>query len=389
MKNSEYDVVIIGAGPAGCVAARFVAMAGYSVLLLEKRPVVGAPVRCGEATGSRWRLAEYGPLPEESIETDINGVILYGPHNIRINYRKPQIGLMLDRLKFDPWYAALAMEAGAELVLSARACDIRPVQNNRREVVVELEGEKRVVQARMVIGADGVEALSGRWTGLETRQLPPHTCSAIELKLDLLIPEKDSLVFWHGHDHINNGYIWAFPKVKSGITNFGAGFLFPKLGTPSIKEVATKWLEKLYPGAKVLDVMGGTDPVSGTLRQTVADNFLLAGDAAHHTNPMTGGGIAAAMRAGKIAAQVVDAGLKIGNLSESFLQAYHRRCWDAFGRNHQRELGIRRFLLGLNRPDQIEFYRILQTWVEKGKQGAILRHPLSMAKLGYRFWRSS
>ncbi|HSQ41260.1 MAG TPA: NAD(P)/FAD-dependent oxidoreductase, partial [Fibrobacteraceae bacterium] len=275
MKSNEYDVLVIGAGPAGSVAARHVALCGYKVLLIEKRPVVGVPVRCGEATGEREKLAIYAPVNEDFIETEITGAILHAPGGISIRAKIPRTTLMLDRLKFDPWMAHCAAEAGAELLTGARAKDVRPVQNGFREIPVDFEGAEHLVRARIVIGADGVEALSGRWTGLRCRMMPPTTCSAIELKLDVLDENSDCLTFWQGHDSINDGYVWSFPKAKSKTTNFGAGFITPRLHTPNILEVAMKWKEKFYPKANVTGCWGGAVPVSGVLEESVSDNFLL------------------------------------------------------------------------------------------------------------------
>ena len=64
-----------------------------------------------------------------------------------------------------------------------------------------------------------------------------------------------------------------------------------------------EWLYKLFPGAKINHVVGGAIPVSSVLKDYTLDRFALVGDAAHHTNPLTGGGIAAAMRAGRFCAQ--------------------------------------------------------------------------------------
>jgi len=389
LKENEYDVLVIGAGPAGSVAARHCALRGYKVLLIEKRPVIGAPVRCGEATGEREKLAIYAPVNEDYIETDITGAILHATGGISIKAKIPRTTLMLDRLKFDPWLASQAEAAGAEVVTSARATNVGSVVNGKREVPIIIDGAEHLIKARVVIGADGVEALTGRWTGLKCRMIPPSTCSAIELKLEGVCENPDCLTFWQGRDSINDGYVWAFPKVKSGTTNFGAGFITPKLNTPNILEVALKWKETLYPNMKLLGTWGGAVPVSGVLEESVSDNFLLVGDAAHQTDPMTGGGIAAGMRGGWLAARTIDEAFKEGDLSYNSLKRYNKYVWDYIGKGHSFQLKARQWILALNREEQIEFYTLFKHWAEQGQSAVktILHHPLITAKLSFNYIR--
>lgn len=389
MKNTEYDVLVIGAGPGGSVLARNVARLGYSVLLIEKRPVIGAPVRCGEATTGLADLNKhYGPIHEDCIETVINGMYMVGPGGMTIRATMPEIGVMLDRLKFDPWLAKLAADAGAEVVVNARAKDIGPVQNGMRAVPVVIDGAEVLVRARMVVGADGIEALSGRWVGIDTRQLPPKTCSAIELKVEGILTDPDYLTFWQGHDFINDGYIWSFPKVKSNTTNFGAGFLTPKLGSENIYEVTKKWLAKLYPDAKVLDVVGGVVPVSGNLSDVTRERFFMVGDAAHHCNPLTGGGIAAAMRAGQLGAKAIGEAFEAGDFSHEFLKRYERSVYESFGKTHEMQLKARRFVLSRSPAEQAQLYDVFKVFFEQGGKWGVLRNsPLKAAKLAYQYMR--
>lgn len=383
MKENEYDVLVIGAGPAGSVAARHCALRGYKVLLIEKRPVVGAPVRCGEATGEREKMAIYAPVNEDYIESDITGAILHATGGISIKAKLRTTTLMLDRLKFDPYLASQAAAAGAEVVTNARAKDVRPVQNGYREVPIDFDGAEHLIRAKVVIGADGVESLTGRWTGLKCRMIPPTTCSAIELKLDVLDEHKDCLTFWQGRDSINDGYVWSFPKVKSGVTNFGAGFITPKLNTPNIYDIAMEYKEKLYPKANVIGCWGGAVPVSGVLEEAVADHFLLVGDAAHQTDPMTGGGIAAGMRGGWLAARTIDEAFKAGDFSYGFLKRYNQYVWERIGKGHATQLKVRRWILDMDRDAQIEFYSFFKYWAEGSQKfpSTILKHPLLASKI--------
>jgi digeranylgeranylglycerophospholipid reductase len=366
LKSRSYDVVVIGAGPSGSLCARNLAAKGYHVLLAEKRPVVGVPVRCGEATSRRARLSEFVEINEDTIETDLHGVILHGPGGISVRYDKPDVGLMLDRALFDQDVARQAQRAGAELCVNTRIQGISPVKDGVRElrIVDETTKQESVITAKLVVGADGAEALSGRWVGLKTRQLPPQVCSAIELRVDAMDANPNHLTFWQGHESVNKGYVWVFPKVKSKVVNLGSGVLTPKLGEKNMYDLSMEYKNRLFPDAKVLEVHGGAVPVSGNMLEFVADRFLLCGDAAHHTNPLTGGGIASGMLGATLASKWIDEGLKTGDLSKGFLMHYQQECWDQFGKNHRHQMRIRDFVVDLPLPAQTAFYRIFRDMVK-------------------------
>jgi digeranylgeranylglycerophospholipid reductase len=233
----------------------------------------------------------------------------------------------------------------------------------------------------MVISAEGVEARIGRSLGLKCLQAPTMTCTGVDIQVEGLLTKPDYLTFWQGHDFINDGYIWSFPKQKSNVTNFGAGFLFGGKHEKNILETTQEWLDKLFPGSKVNKVVGGLVPVSSTLKSYILDRFALVGDAAHHTNPLTGGGIAAAMRAGRYCANTVHQGLECGNLSKAFLKNYENTCYLKFGSTHNFEFKFRKFLLNIDRDEQIGLYKVLQGFAQSGyKKTAFLKTPLQTAK---------
>jgi digeranylgeranylglycerophospholipid reductase len=364
VKAAHYDVVVVGAGPSGSLCARNLARAGYQVLLCEKRPVVGFPVRCGEATGPRKRLSDFMTVNEDYIETTITGAIMHAPGGTSIRYDAGrELGTMLDRTLFDQDVANQAVREGAELQTNARVVEVSGVVDNKRTLTIEQNGQTFDITASMVVGADGAESLIGRKAGFKTRQTPPGSCTAIELRVRVMDPNPHHLTFWSGQDTINNGYVWVFPKVKSGVVNLGCGEQIPKLGAKSMLEIAMEFKERLYPGAEVEAVHGGCVPVSGNLEEYSTDRLLLCGDAAHHTNPLTGGGIMSGIVGGETAAIWIDKGFKAGDLSATFLKQYEAHCWQRFGRNHKREMGLRDAIMGLPARDQEWFYRVFQDMI--------------------------
>ena len=391
VKRTEYDVLVIGAGPGGSVAARNLAKRGFSVLLVEKREKIGFPVRCGEASTKLDRLQEeFGPIDPDCIETELNGLFVYGPGGIELDCKMPGVGVMLNREKFDPWLAHLAEMDGAEVETFARAAAVGNVENGFRTVSVVTARGTETVRAKMVIAADGVESRIGRMAGLDSIQKQGTTCTGVDIQVRGLLTRPDYLTFWQGADYINNGYIWSFPKAKSGVTNFGAGFLVSDVKDKCIEDVAFEWLHRLFPKAEVVEnhVVGGLVPVSGNLPHTVKDHLLLVGDAAHHTNPLTGGGIATAMRGGLLAAEVVGTGLRLGNLSEDYLRLYENLCMRSFGKKHLQIMKFRRFLTSRNREDQIRLYKIIGTYLDGNQRPAsLLKMPLEVLKFAVEYLR--
>jgi len=158
--------------------------------------VVGVPVRCGEATGPSARIADFTALDEAWIETRFSGVVFHGPGEVSFKYDAGrELGIMLDRRLFDQHLAREAEAAGAHLRTATRVVTFTDVVDGARTVTLERDGQTFTVKAKMVVGADGAESLTGRIVGLKTRQLPPATCTAIELRIRAQDPNPDCLTF--------------------------------------------------------------------------------------------------------------------------------------------------------------------------------------------------
>ncbi|MDD3136559.1 MAG: FAD-dependent oxidoreductase, partial [Methanoregula sp.] len=123
MKN-KYDVLVIGGGPAGALAARTAVEKGLSALLVEKRPAIGAPVRCAEGLGKE-ALAEFMEPDERWISAEMTGAGIVAPDGFEMRLESAmagsKVGYILDRKVFDRDLVWQAADAGAEISVKTRA----------------------------------------------------------------------------------------------------------------------------------------------------------------------------------------------------------------------------------------------------------------------------
>ena len=110
-KPLSYDVVIIGAGPGGSMAAKSAALNGTNVLMVEKRQEIGSPVRCAEGVG--WKtLEDLVDIDPKWVCAEIHATRIYAPDGSCVTLEKPKSGLVLERKIFDKDLAILAAQAG-------------------------------------------------------------------------------------------------------------------------------------------------------------------------------------------------------------------------------------------------------------------------------------
>ena len=377
MNHVTCDVAVIGGGPAGLVAARELAAANpaLDVVLLERDRAVGAPVRCGEGVGSAGVSEFIDPVGAPWIARRISRVIFWAPDGTEVRVAEGDVGYVLDRTRFEPALAAQAGAAGAEIWLATEATGMRRV-GDRWEIDVRGQRGDLRLSARVVIGADGVESLVGRWAGLDTRVPARDMESCAQYVVQGIDFDPDAIYLHFGEAIAPGGYAWVFPKGV-GVANVGLGIVALK----GEKRPARAWLDRyvdtFFPtGTRTGFTVGGVI-VHTTVKQTVADGVLLCGDAAHMVNPLSGGGIVNAMKAGRLAAHVVVDALKRGDTSARALSRYHNEWMSLLGDDHVRFYRVKE---ALNKFDDSFFNKLARTVSDiplpKRTLGRIFAHAL-------------
>ncbi len=330
--RTEYDVVVVGAGPAGTTTARFIAGQGVSVLVLEKDRDVGYPVRCGEAV-SRAGVEEFITPDDKWISAKINKFSMIAPNGEEVILPLEEEGFILERKIFDYVLGQKAVEAGAEILTRAYVHGLIFDGGKVAGVKFTHIGEEKEIHSKIVIGADGVESRVGRWAGLKTYVDFREMESAVQVTVGGLNDiRQDTCYFYFGQEYAPEGYLWVFPKGNNS-ANIGLGVSGNIGKKRSALSFLNYFLEKNYPNAGILTQVAGGVPCTITLEKITAPGLMLVGDAARQVNPLSGGGIISGMIGGKIAGKIAARAVKENK--PELISLYEKEWDERLGRRHR------------------------------------------------------
>jgi digeranylgeranylglycerophospholipid reductase len=345
----DIDVLVIGAGPAGAIAAREAKRAApeLDVLLLERDRAVGAPVRCAEGVGDAGLREFADPDGASWVARKITRVIFLAPDDTEVKIAERDVGWILDRTRFDAHLAAQAVGAGAELLVGTEATGMRRDDGHWSVTTRGGRGRDTTYRARVVIGADGVEAMVGRWAGLDTRVPARDMESCAQYLIQGIDFDPDAIYLQFGKRIAPGGYAWLFPKGE-GVANVGLGLVALRTDGRNAREYLDAWVAHRYRGGARTGYTVGGVITHTTIKQTYADGVLVAGDAAHMINPLSGGGIVNAMKAGRLAGCTAAAAIREGDTSGSRLSRYHAAWMQLLGDDHLKYYRIKQALEDLD-----------------------------------------
>ena len=343
-----YDVVVVGAGPAGSMAAKTAAELGLNVLLVEKRQEIGTPVRCAEGV-SRENIERFFEVDKKWIAAEVVGAKIYAPDKTEVVMSEEmagnEVGYVLERKIFDRHVARLAAKAGAEVYVKTAVTDFER-KNGALRVKLRKLGEEWEVETKILIGADGVESRIGRKAGIIKTLKMNEVESCTQYLMTGLDIDENYTYFYLGREVAPGGYAWIFPK-GNGSANVGIGVL-PKMAQKTAKEYLDAFIEREGIEGKIVEVVAGAVPVYGEVETAVADNIMLAGDAAYHADPITGGGIANALAAGYYAGKVAAEAVERGDFSARFLKKYDELWKKDFGKRLSRNKKLQKKFLEMD-----------------------------------------
>ena len=347
----DYDVIVVGAGPGGSFAAKTAAAAGASVLLIDRRKEIGAPVRCGEGISQNW-LTTLGLKADPAWAAyQIAGARLFSPEGRSIKVEEPDTkGYVVERKIFDKTLAADAGRAGADIMVKTEVTGV--LKDGSKVTGIEAighDGQKFTARSKVLIAADGAESTVARMAGLNTVAALYDTDFGYEYEM-VNVDCEPYIDLYFGTKIAPRGYVWIFPK-RADVANVGIGI--GGLEKPNAKLYLDKFVKE-HPRlkkAQPIDIKGGAIPVGEPLHNVTADGLMVIGTAAHQVDPIHGGGMGLAADAGRIAGEMAAAAIKAGDVSGKRLDAYRVEWEKRHAGKMMSRLRLRKVLERLNDDD--------------------------------------
>lgn len=340
----DYDVVILGGGPAGSTAAMYLAKAGVSVLLVDKEKFPRDKT-CGDAQGRKAAnilkelgiYEEYENLPGQKIY----GITLSSPNGTRVDVDvesrdKPAPGYTHKRKVFDNFLYNAAKKRVETKLLTVS--DVIVEGKNVKGVVGTNEkGQREEVRCKLLLAADGAMSVVAQKFKMNDNPTDHHI-SALRIYYKNVTGLNDRIEI-HLVESLLPGYFWIFP-LPNNEANVGLGMIIKDMQKKKInlKEAVLKEInenplfKERFKKAKIIeDVKGWTLPIASHHRKCYGNGFMLLGDAAGLIDPLSGEGVGNAMISGKVAAQITVEAIQKNDFSEKALKKYDKSLWDIIG----------------------------------------------------------
>ncbi len=373
----EWDVIVVGGGPAGLSAAKFSAELGLKVILLEAYSDIRAWKPCGEGT-SKTTFETAGIEPKPGVVSNELNMKVYAPSGKYVEI--PLHGYAINKDLFLLELAKRAYLAGAEIRVGERVESVLK-ENGRVCGVKTVKGE--TLRGKVVVGADGYNSVVAKSSGLDnsTELIPTYQYKMVGLELD----SHNSGRIYVG-SMAPGGYAWIFPKDEY-VANVGIGV---RPGSPKLYlDKFIKERPEIFRRAKIIGAGGYVVPIGGLAKEYIGDGVILIGDAAGMVIPFTGAGIHSSIAAGKAVSKAIAEALERGDTSRKALSSFERE-YEGWIKRIKDSLRAMRVFERLSDNDLNELANVLDyedvinlaNGIEIGKVAMkLMKHPVLATKV--------
>ncbi|WP_205509929.1 geranylgeranyl reductase family protein [Longitalea arenae] len=376
--NTHYDVIIIGAGPAGCACAMALAHSGLRIALIDKHQFPRDKV-CGDAIPGRAIkiLHEIDPafaarLSAFTEKLPTKRTVCYYK-NKKIDFSWNLEAYTATRASFDNFlFAAIKNDPAIQTLEGTTVID---VIRSKSGYTVFTKDKNIRYECTLLVGADGINGITAK--KLAARQLDrKHHVAGVRAYYSGVTGMSDTCTEVYFDSKYLPGYFWVFP-IKGGLVNAGMGILSETVVRKKINVKNAFYdfiersprLQEKFKGARLMGSLQGCGlPMGSHWVKMVGDHFLLAGDAASLIDPVSGDGIGNAVLSGKLAAHQVIQCFTADNFSAAFLMNYATLLYEKVGADMRRKTSVLKTMARLPFLFEMAFiagqYRIIKKFMK-------------------------
>lgn len=305
---TDYDVIVVGAGPIGSTYAYHMANKGYSVAIFDMKNRIGEPLQCAGIVSTNITLTER--LPEEIIYNKVKGAKIYSPNKTLLHVKKEEtVAYVLDRVYYDKYLFQRALDAGTTPYLSSRVLDV-DMENTSIKTIDNTYTSKIIA-----VAAGPVSSTSRKMNP----DLNDESFTAIQYTLDTKKQDTQNVIL-EVHNELLPGFLWKIPLTDTK----------QRLGLftdASYKTADNLLINAMNDDDIIIEKHTGLIPKYNKDKKIVYNNTVLIGDSASQIKPTTGGGLIVGSNMARLASDKSDLMLKDNdnNYLLEYEREYHKR----------------------------------------------------------------
>lgn len=354
MPVENYDLAILGGGPAGTACALSLKGSGLRIVLIEKQKLPKDKV-CGDAIPGAAIKTLKNIIPDFDLEfAKITQKLITRGSVFHYNNRAFQRhwkneAYTCRRLYFDNFL--LKLSSGLPLTTLYQDATVAEIKRTANGFILTTKDGSLGIHCKMIVGADGVNGLSSRQLGDNTIDRKHHV-SAVRAYFKGVSGVREDLTEFYAGRRYGSGYFWIFP-IYGGLVNAGYGLLSDEISSAGInlKQAFSRIIQEngpLHEKFRHAEQYGPLEsrgiPLGSCKPVISGDRFVLAGDAASLADPLSGAGVGNAVVSGNAAAMQVLKCFESGDFSRQAMKAYDLEIKKRPGKELRRNAGIRKVM---------------------------------------------